>query len=212
MTKRFLPAVVLAVVVVLAAAVSASAQMSLPTVPPTTATADMPVIQWELIPGAVYWHADIGFSLSVGCRTITREPTWYPNGQGENVAPRNPYVYLYLKVFDTTDGGWRPVYASKTGATPPANAQVCNLMKGVDSVTFTGINIPYSYRNTPEKIANLTWMIRYYKWGRFPGQQHDRLELVPGQILNGVTDNLFDGKPPAEAAAEADDWGEWYDR
>ena len=192
MTKRFLTATVLAVVV---GAVPAAAQ--------TVATATvLPVIGWNVVPGALYRTAN-GYAVSVGCKLMTRDAVW---------GTRNSKVLMQLKLrFPDGAGNMVEVYGSRGGPANPIDgggAQFCDLRKGIDSVVFPNVTFRDSelaeYPATPEFVSNLRVVVRYYRASRY--SPHTGLDQLNGQFHrfggDGFIDNVNDNTVSPAATAE----------
>ena len=191
--------------------------LAAPAAAQTGATPTLDPIHWEVIPGALTWTADHGFQITVSCRTTTHDPTWLTPGGGA----RNSILYLHLKLQKPDPAGpirdqgrrWRDIYWTRNPGTNSleTNAQQCNLFKGVDVVTFPiGILSERISLGSRDVLQSLRVVVRYYKPGRFGNNAHKGLLLTNGQFHyfrpGGFTDNVNDGRAPADSEEMFDDF------
>ena len=175
--------------------------------PAEAQTTTLDRIEYEVTPGA-FWHAGGGkVSVTLLCEAITPDPIW---------GNRNSVLRVHFRTHWRNPDGttWDPtaLYSSRHddgngGTDYRAGAQICDLRKGVDTVTFNDIfrpatRHPISPTPTREDIKNMVFIIRMYPGRILP--EHMGLKRVSEHKYYGWPhDNYNDGPDPAEVAAEA---------
>lgn len=165
-----------------------------------------PVINWEVVPGALYYDESAAqYKVSVGCKLTSRDAVW---------GRRNSVVLLQLKLRPKGSPPGNPdheVYNSRRPYPGPVTngGRFCDLRRGIDKVEFEIDTLPITLLHDPAYIEGLEVVVRYYKPRQY--SPHTRLIQVNGQFYgfggNGFIDNVNDNtESTAASAEEAYEW------
>lgn len=165
-------------------------------------------IEYEVLPGAL-WHAGNGVvNVTLLCKAVPPAPVW---------GNRNSVLRVHFRTHwrsAVEDGAWNPIpiYSSRHddgngGTDYRAGGQICDLRKGVDTVTFKDVfrdggRVPQAHP-TRENIKNrMVFIIRPYP-GRYLPEHMGLKRVSDHKYYAWPYDNYNDGPDPTEVAAEA---------
>ena len=171
----------------------------------------LPIIGWEIVPGALHWHGS-ELALTVGCQ-VQQRTNWTPDPLS---GPRNSVLTLHLKLRSKTAGQGSEFWTYRQGLMPGSQKKPisdglkCDLSKGLDTVTFVLTGLRGAGRSlVPSALADWQVIVRYYPAPRH--EPHRGLRLANGQHWS-ISDSQFLDHINNYAVSPAVEAEEWYER